>query len=102
MSGKTVGHMKKRKGQPVPARSSRMRWAAVGTVLVIGTVAGWWISGGPDAWGDRPRLIVDREVVDLGDLPFDAPARVVFTLTNAGPGTLKLAGVPRVEAVKGC
>jgi hypothetical protein len=45
---------------------------------------------------------VDREVVDLGDLPYGAPARAVFTLTNAGPGLLKLAGVPRVEAVKGC
>ena len=91
----------KKKGQ-VPVRPSRMRWAVVSAVLVIGIVAGWWMSGGPDAWGDRPRLVVDREVVDLGDLPFNAPARVEFTLTNAGPGTLKLAGVPRVEAVKGC
>jgi len=94
--------MKKKKAQPLPARNSRTRWAVVGAVLVIGIAAGWWISGGPDAWGDRPRLVLDREVVDLGDLPFDAPARVVFTLTNAGPGLLKLAGVPRVEAVKGC
>ena len=94
--------MKKKKGQPLPARHSRMRWVVVSAVLVVGIGAGWWISGGPDAWGDRPRLVVDREVVDLGDLPFDAPARVVFMLTNAGPGTLKLAGVPRVEAVKGC
>ena len=94
--------MKKKKGQPLPARHSRIRWVVVSAVLVVGIGAGWWISGGPDAWGDQPRLVVDREVVDLGDLPFDAPARVVFTLTNAGPGTLKLAGVPRVEAVKGC
>lgn len=102
MREKAVGHRETKKGQPLPARPSRMRWAVGGALLVIGIVAGWWISGGPDAWGDRPRLIVDREVVDLGDLPFGAPARVVFTLTNAGPGTLKLAGVPRVEAVKGC
>jgi len=94
--------MKKRKSQPIPARPSRMRWVVVGAVLVVGIGAGWWMLEGRDAWGERPRLIVDREVVDLGDLPFDAPARVVFTLTNAGPGILKLAGVPRVEAVKGC
>ena len=94
--------MKKRQRQPLPARHSRMRWVVVSAVLVVGIVAGWWMWGGPDAWGDRPRLIVDREIVDLGDLPFGAPARAVFTLTNAGPGALKLAGVPRVEAVKGC
>jgi len=94
--------MTERQRQPLPARRSRMPWAVVIAVLVVGIGAGWWVSGGPEAWGKRPRLIVDREVVDLGDLPFDAPARVVFTLTNAGEGTLKLAGVPRVEAVKGC
>jgi len=94
--------MGKKRAQPVPAPRSRMRWAVVSAVLVVGLAAAWWLSGGPDAWGDRPRLIVDREVVDLGDLPYGAPARVVFTLTNAGPGTLKLAGVPRVDAVKGC
>ena len=41
----------------------------------------WSGSGGPNVWGEKPRLVVDREVVDLGDLPFDTPARVVFTLT---------------------
>jgi len=94
--------MTKKRGQGLPVRHSRMPWAVVSAVLVVGIVGGWWISGGPGALGKTPRLIVDREVVDLGDLPFNTPARVVFTLTNAGEGTLKLAGVPRVEAVKGC
>jgi len=74
----------------------------VGAVLVVGAAAVWWTSEGLEDRGKAPRLVVDREVVDLGDLPFDTPARVVFTLTNAGQGTLKLDGVPRVEAVKGC
>jgi len=94
--------MTKNQGQPLPARRSRMAWAVVSAALVVGIAAMWWISGGLEDWGSRPRLVVDRELVDLGDLPFDAPARVVFTLTNAGQGTLKLNGVPRVEAVKGC
>ena len=94
--------MGKKRRQPVPPRPSRTRRVVLGGVLVVGALVGWWMAGGPDAWGPRPRLVVDREVVDLGDLPYGAPARAVFTLTNAGPGLLKLAGVPRVEAVKGC
>jgi hypothetical protein len=74
----------------------------IGGVLVVGMAAVWWVAGGPNVWGEKPRLVVDREVVDLGDLPFDTPARVAFTLANTGKGTLALAGVPPVEAVKGC
>jgi hypothetical protein len=96
------GDMGKKRGQSASPRRSRMRWAVLAVVLLVGLLGGWWIAGGPDRWGPPPRLVLDREVVDLGDLPYGAPARAVFTLTNAGPGTLKLAGVPRVEAVKGC
>jgi len=94
--------MKKRQDQQVPTRRSGRRWAVISGVLVVGIAALWWVSGGLNAWGEKPRLVVDREVVDLGDLPFETPARVIFTLTNSGEGTLRLAGVPRVEAVKGC
>jgi hypothetical protein len=94
--------MKKQK-QQLPTRRSWKRWAVISGVLVVGIAALWWASGGLNAWGEKPpRLVVDRQVVDLGDLPFETPARVVFTLTNSGEGTLRLAGVPRVEAVKGC
>ncbi len=55
-----------------------------------------------DIPGGTPRLVLDREVVDLGYLPFETPARVVFTLTNAGTGSLKLEDVPRVKVLKGC
>jgi hypothetical protein len=94
--------MARKRGQPVPPRRSWKRWVVLAGVLVVGLLGGWWMAGGLDRWGEPPRLVLDREVVDLGDLPYGAPARVVFTLTNAGPGTLKLAGVPTVEAVKGC
>jgi hypothetical protein len=47
-------------------------------------------------------LAVDRTEVDLGYLPFDAPVRVTFTLTNTGDGLLRLVEVPRVKALRGC
>jgi hypothetical protein len=46
--------------------------------------------------------VVDRTEVDLGSLPFEAPATVVFTLTNAGDGLLRIADVPPVRVLKGC
>jgi hypothetical protein len=89
--------------QSSPARARRW-WAVVGAIgtIVVGAGAFWLFSGGTDASAGSPRLVVDRELVDLGDLPFQAPARVAFSLTNNGSGTLRLAGVPRVKAVKGC
>ena len=94
---------KKRVVPPPPRRSARRR-VLVGALAMIpvGGVAFWWLSDTLDLSGGTPRLVLDREVVDLGYLPFEAPARVVFTLTNAGNGSLRLAGVPRVKVLKGC
>jgi hypothetical protein len=70
-------------------------------VIVI-AAAFWWLAKPQAASGGTPRLSVDREVVDLGYLRFEAPARVVFLLSNTGDGPLKLADVPRVKVLKGC
>ena len=96
----TAKHSRK---QP-PPRRPRWRRAALGVIVLVALGAGafWWLSEAQDRPGGRPRLVLDREVVDLGNLPFEAPARVAFTLTNAGEGSLRLDGVPRVQLLKGC
>lgn len=71
-------------------------------LIAVGATAFWRVSGSPDATSGTSRLVVDRTEVDLGDRRFDVPARVVFTLTNAGDGPLRLADVPRVIAKAGC
>ena len=95
---------KHRMRQPPPRQRPRLRWAVLGAVVlvVVGAGAFWWFSEAWDTPGGTARLVLDREVVDLGYLPFETPARVVFTLTNAGTGSLKLEDVPRVKALKGC
>jgi hypothetical protein len=45
---------------------------------------------------------VDRADVDLGYRRFDTPARVVFTLSNAGESSLRLTEAPRVVLKAGC
>ncbi len=97
--------MAKHATKQAPPKRPRWRWAALGVIVLVvalGAGAFWWFSEAQDRPGGTPRLVLDREVVDLGNFPFGAQAKVVFTLTNAGDGPLRLDGVPRVEVVKGC
>ncbi len=100
--------MGKRRNKPCvkqpPPRPPRWRGAALGALVLVAVGGGaiWWLWGARDASGGTPRLVVDRTEVDLGSLPFEAPARVVFTLTNAGDGILRVADVPPVRVLKGC
>lgn len=93
--------MKVRRAKPPAPRRTLWLWAALGAIalVVIATGALWWF---PAATGGRPRLVLDREVVDLGDSQFESPARAVFTLANAGDGRLKIAEELSVQVVKGC
>lgn len=98
-----MGKQRVKHASPQP-RPRRWRWAALGALglIAIGAAAFWWLSGDRGTLGGTPRLVLDREVVDLGYLPYEAPARVVFTLTNAGDGPLKLVDAPQVKVLKGC
>jgi hypothetical protein len=72
-------------------------------VVILGGGGAWWVwSNQNEVTAGTPRLAVDRTEIDLGYRRFDTAARVVFTLTNAGDGPLRLAEVPRVKAVQGC
>ena len=95
---------KRRIKQSPPPRRLRWWWAAFGVVALVaaGVGAFWWFSEAQDSSGGTPRLLVDRTEVDLGYLRFEAPARAVFTLTNAGDGLFRLVEVPLVKVLKGC
>lgn len=88
-----------------PSRTGRTRALLVLGVVAVALAGGgaWWLwSGQNEAAAGTPRLAVDRTEVDLGYRRYDTTARVVFTLTNAGDGPLRLAETPRVKAVQGC
>jgi hypothetical protein len=49
-----------------------------------------------------PRLKVDQEKVDLGDVKMNTPVEVSFQLTNVGDQTLRFTEEPYIEVVEGC
>jgi hypothetical protein len=49
-----------------------------------------------------PRLVVDRDTIDLGAQPFDRSVSAVFQAKNVGDITLRILGEPVVELVAGC
>ena len=51
---------------------------------------------------DAPRLKVDRESIDLGDIKLGNTTEVAFVLTNAGDQPLRLSEAPYIEVVEGC
>lgn len=97
-----MGTRRPTRGRARPARRLiGLRGVALAAVLAAGGVGAWWWARVPDM-GGAPRLRVDRTEVDLGYRRFDVPVRVVFTLSNAGEGWLRLAGTPQVRLVAGC
>lgn len=50
----------------------------------------------------QPRLKIDKDVVDLGDIRLGRTVETSFVLSNVGDQPLRLTQVPYVEVVEGC
>lgn len=49
-----------------------------------------------------PRLVVDKEVVDFGAVPYRKMIDAKFEITNGGREVLEFTKAPYIEVVKGC
>lgn len=56
----------------------------------------------PAAGGGAPRLAVDQEKIDFGDVKYNTPVKATFRLTNEGDEPLQIIGEPVVAVVEGC
>lgn len=77
-------------------------WAGAAAAAAIIVAGGTLWSPSLETIEGTPRLMVDRETIDLGELRFSAPARAVFALSNTGTGSLRIVETPRVVVAKGC
>jgi flagellar basal body-associated protein FliL len=59
-------------------------------------------AGSQDSSNGTPVLQVDKQQVDLGDVPLGTYVEASFQLTNTGTQTLKFTGKPYIEVVEGC
>ena len=94
------------------ARERRRRWLplaliAAGVVVLSGVLLAVFGSGlgrrqvAVEVTGS-PRLKVDQQKVDLGQVPLGQPVEVKFELANVGDQNLTFTGAPYIEVKEGC
>ena len=107
--------MAKRKGQP-KSRQKQQPSSPWSKLLIPGLLAvavliggGTWFflqkSSPPVVaaqYTGGPRLAVDKDLVDFGDVRFEKFVTASFRLRNVGDQPLRLNVDPRVEAIEGC
>jgi len=99
-------------GRPVPsARASRRPLILAGGALLVILFGALLLQRSgtrpevrrtPTLVAGQPRLVVDRETIDFGNVPINRPVRAVFRLSNAGDKPLRITGEPLVEVRAGC
>lgn len=57
---------------------------------------------GPVRQVKGPRLRIDKQLIDIGNVPYDWPLYEQFTLRNDGDAPLVLTGTPSIRVELGC
>jgi hypothetical protein len=97
-----------RKSKKTAGRSRIPLFLALGggLVLVIAGL-GLWASrkpppiSGPEQTG-TPRLQVDQDKIDLGEIKLGQTVKVSFKLNNTGLQPLRFSEAPYIEVIEGC
>lgn len=90
-----------------PKRSLGPLWLALGGLVLV-LVAGWAIlNGNPQPKADievkgAPRLKVEKDVIDHGDLKLGTPIKDAVRVTNVGDQPLRFTAAPYLEVKQGC
>jgi hypothetical protein len=70
-----------------------------GALLIA--VAIFFALGGSDG-GGTPKLVVDQETIDYGDVKFNVEKTFAIKVTNTGDGILRFKEKPYIQVLEGC
>jgi len=97
---------------PKPHRSARRRFPpllilAGVAALALAAIAALSASAQPQQavpieTRGAPKLKVDFESIDLGNLPLGTTTRATFRVSNAGDQPLRVAKAPSIQVLEGC
>ena len=73
----------------------------IGGVLLIMAVIFFALQSG-DTGGGTPKLTVDQEKIDYGDVHFGVNKTFAIKVTNTGDGVLRFKEKPYIEVLEGC
>jgi cell division septal protein FtsQ len=96
---------KPRKNQGPPGYVVVAAIVAGGLLLIFGALSLLGGSKSPKATIEvtgQPRLKVDQESVDLGDISLGTTVQTAFILTNVGDQPLRVTPPPYIEVLEGC
>lgn len=99
-----------RKGLSQQTTKSRLPLllALGGVVLLFAAALATWYGNRSAETGftpevnDAPRLSVDREKIDLGEVKLGQTVQAAFALKNTGDRPLRFSKAPYIEVVEGC
>lgn len=106
-----MGNRTKLRPRATPARKKEPAWLpwvvmSAGLLLLAGVL---WVAFGGSRGSKvavevtgSPRLKIDRQKVDLGQVPLGKPLEVKFELANVGDQTLWLTEAPYIQVAEGC
>ena len=71
----------------------------VGLLLIA--IALYFVFSGSSADG-TPKLVVDQQKIDYGDVRLGTPESFTIKVTNTGAGVLKFKEAPYIQVLEGC
>ncbi len=97
--------MNKKKRIPKKISSKLLVSLVIGGALLF-AVAVFFVFGGGDGGGTlqlgTPRLVVDQQKIDYGDVKFDTLKTFAVKVTNTGDGALRFKEAPYIQVMEGC
>lgn len=92
--------MSKKKRRQKSALPIPLIAALIGGILLI--VAALFVFASNSDGGGTPKLAVDQQTIDYGDVKFDVEKTFAVKVTNVGDGVLRFKEKPYIRVLEGC